>query len=200
MRVFGTCLGLVACALVLAPPSAMARQLTIATVTPQGVSCMFTPACAVTVTDTTGYFDLFGNNGHSKILVRTYPGLPGTRAAGLTGYSIFIDLKTSTALGMPNCVQKLTIDTGPLAPLNYLGPPADVFVVGASGGAGLASAVQNGSKVTFTFARPICPTPNSLTESLYFGFAAKGAPVAGTAEITGSLHGGTTVKIRVPQH
>ena len=199
MRAFRTFLGLAACALVLIPPSAMARQLAIATVTPQGVSCIFTPACAVTATDTTGYFDLFGNNGHSKILVRTYPGLPGTRAAGLTGYSIFIDMKGSTARGMPNCVQKLTIDTGALTPLNYLGPPADVFVVG-SGGAGMASAVQNGAKVTFSFAKPICPAPNSLTESLYFGFAAKNGPVAGTAEITGSLHGATTVKIRVPQH
>ncbi len=200
MRAFRTFLGLAACVTVLVPPSAMARQLAIATVTPQGVSCIFTPACAVTATDTTGYFDLFGNNGRSKILVRTYPGLPGTRAAGLTGYSIFIDMKGSTALGMPNCVQKLTIDTGPLTPLNYLGPPADMFVVGSSGGAGLASAVQTGDKVTFTFTKPVCPAPSSLTESLYFGFAAKNGPVAGTAEITGSLHGSTTAKIRVPQH
>jgi hypothetical protein len=200
MRVLRYCLSFAASALILIPTSGMARQLAVANVTPQGVACIFTPACAVTVTDTTHYFDLFGNSGRSKLLVRTYPGLPGTRAAGLTGYSLFIDLHGATALGMPNCVDKLTIDAGPVASVNYAGPPADVFVVGSSGGAGLASVVQNGAKVTFTFAKPICPAPSGMTESLYFGFAAKGAPVAGTAEVTGSLHGSVVVKIRVPQH
>lgn len=198
MRVLGTCLGLAACALVLAPQAAMARQLTIATVTPQGVSCVFTPACAVSATDTTGYFELFGNNGLGRFLVRTYPGLPGTRAVGLTGYSIFIDLKGMNALGMPNCVQKVTIDTGPLASITYTNSLAEVFVVG-SGGSGLASAVQNGSKVTFTFTKPVCPVPGKLTESLYFGFAAKNGPGPGTADIT-ATHSTATVKIRVPKH
>jgi hypothetical protein len=198
MRVLRNCLGIAACALVFMP-SAMAGKLAVANVTPQGVSCIFTPKCAVTVTDTTAYFDLFGNGGRGKLLVRTYPGLPGTRAVGLTGYSLFIDMRASSALGSPNCVEKLTIDVGPLASLNYAGPPAEVFVVGSSGGAGIASAVQSGGKVTFSFAKPICPTPSGLTESLYFGFAAKGAPVPGTAEIVGT-HATATVKIRVPQH
>ncbi len=178
----------------------MAGKLAVANVTPQGVACIFTPACAVTVTDTTGYFDLFGNSGHGKILVRTYPGLAGTRAAGLTGYSLFIDMHAAAALGSPNCVEKLTIDTGPLATVNYAGPPAEIFVVGNAGGAGLASVTQAGSKVTFNFAKPICPSPSRLTESLYFGFAAKGAPVLGSAEVTGSMNGTVAVKIRVPQH
>jgi hypothetical protein len=152
------------------------------------------------VTDTTGYFDLFGNSGHGKILIRSYPGLAGTRAAGLTGYSIFIDMHSATALGAANCVEKLTVDTGPLATVNYAGPPAEVFVVSGAGGVGLASVSQSGGKTTFAFAKPICPSPNRLTESLYFGFAAKGAPVAGTAEITGSMGAAVSVKIRVPQH
>ena len=200
MRVLRNCLGVAACALMAMSVSAQAGKLTVANVTPQGVACIFTPACAVTVTDTIGYFDLFGNGGHGKILVRTYPGLPGTRAAGLTGYSLFIDMHGATALGTPNCVDKLTIDTGPLASVNYAGPPAEVLVGGASGGVGPRSVTQTGGKTTFTFAKPICPAPSGLTESLYFGFAAKGAPVAGSAELTGSLNGSTAVKIRVPQH
>jgi hypothetical protein len=177
----------------------MARQLAVATVTPQGVACIFTPACAVTVTDTTGYFTLFGNGGHGSLLVRTYPGLPGTRAAGLTGYSLFINMRGDTSLGTANCVEKLTIDTGPVESVNYAGPPADVFVVGTSGGAGLSRVDQTGSKVTFTFAKPICPSPSRLTESLYFGFAAKGAPVAGKVQITGT-HGTADVVVRIPKH
>jgi hypothetical protein len=200
MRVLRTCLGIAACALVAVPTGAMAKQLAIASVSPQGVACIFTPKCAVTATDTVHYFQLFGNGGNGKLLVRTYPGLPGTRAAGMTGYSLFIDMHGSTALGTPNCVDKLTVDAGPVESVNYVGPPAEVFVVAASAGAGLSSATQTGSKITFTFAKPICPNPGRMTESLYFGFAAKGAPVAGTAEVAADLHGVTTVKIRVPQH
>jgi hypothetical protein len=200
MRVLRTCLGVAAFALVAWPTAAMAKPLAIASVTPQGVACIFTSKCAVTATDTVHYFQLFGNGGNGKLLVRTYPGLAGTRAAGLTGYSLFIDMHGATALGTPNCVDKLTIDVGPLASVNYAGPPAEVFVVAASAGSGISSATQTGSKVTFAFAKPICPNPGRMTESLYFGFAAKGAPVAGTAEISASLHGSATVKIRVPQH
>lgn len=199
MRVLRNCLGLAACALVLCPTGATARQLAVATVTPQGVACIFTPACAVTVTDTTGTFTLFGNGGRGSLLVRTYPGLPGTRAAGLTGYSLFINMRSDTSLGIANCVEKLTIDTGPVATVNYAGPPAEVFVVGASGGAGLSRVDQTGSKVTFTFAKPICPPPSRMTESLYFGFAAKGAPVPGKVQIIGT-HGPADVTVRIPKH
>jgi len=199
MRVLRYCLGLAACALVLVPIRAMARQLAVANVSPVGVACIFSPRCAVTVTDTTAYFEMFGNGGHGSLLIRTYPGLAGTRAAGLTGYSLFVNMRGDTALGSANCVEKLIIDTGPVESVNFAGPPAEVFVVGSAGGAGLASVVQNGSKLTFTFAKPICPRPSVMTESLYFGFAARGAPVSGQAQIIGT-HGTANVTIRVPRH
>lgn len=198
MRVLKTCLCLAASALALLPSSAMARQLAIAKVTPVSVACIFSPKCAVKVTDSTANFRLFGNDGNGKVLIRTYPGLPGTRADGLTGYSIFINMAGATALGMPNCVSKLTLDTGPLAPLEY-GGKAEVFQVDGAGGAGLASATQTGSKITFTFTRPICPGRSGITESLYFGFAAKTGPVPGKAVITGSLQGTADVDVRVPK-
>jgi hypothetical protein len=199
MRVLRNCLGLAACALVLCPTGASARQLAVATVTPQGVACIFTPTCAVTATDTAGYFSLFGNAGRGSLLVRTYPGLPGTRAAGTTGYSLFVNMRGDTSLGTTNCVEKLTIDAGPIESVNYVGPAAEVFVVGSSGGAGLARVDQAGSKVTFTFSKPICPSPSRLTESLYFGFAAKGAPVPGKVQITGT-QGSADVMVRIPKH
>jgi len=199
MRVLKTCLCLAAFALVVVPISAMARQLAVAKVTPVGVACIFSPRCAVTPTDTVSYFELFGNGGRGKILVRTYPGLAGTRAAGLTGYSIFIDMSGATSLGMPNCVQKLVLDTGPVANVEY-GTAGDVFQVDGNAGAALASASQAGGKITFTFAKPICPGRQGLSESLYFGFAAKTGPVPGRAQIVGSLQGAAEVEVRVPKH
>lgn len=201
MRVMKTCLCLAASALMLVPVSAMARQLAVAKVTPVGVACIFSPRCGITPTDSLHSIDLFGNGGHGKLLVRTYPGLPGTRAAGLTGYSFFINMAGATSLGMANCVQKLTLDTGPVTAINYDGgAEADVFVVGGAGGADISSVSQTGSKLTFTFAKPICPGRLGMSESLYFGFAAKNAPAPGRGQVTGSLQGVADIDVRVPKH
>lgn len=200
MRVLRNCLGLAACALLLVPQSALARELAVATVTPQGVSCVFTPSCAVSVTDSIGYFKLYGDGGNGRLLVRTYPGMPGTQAAGLTGYSLYVDMRGTTALGTANCVERVVVDTGPLVPLKYSGgQTADVFMVGAPSGVGLASATQSGGKVTFNFKRGICPGSKSV-ESLYFGFAAKNGPMPGKGQIHGSLEGTADVDMRVPKH
>lgn len=200
MRVLRNCLGLAACAFLLVPQSALARELAVATVTPQGVSCVFTPNCAVKVTDSLSYFRMFGNGGNGRLLVRTYPGMPGTQAAGLTGYSLYIDMRGMTALGMANCVERVVMDTGPVVPLKYSGgQTADVFMVGAPSGIGLASVNQTGSKTTFKFAKPICPGAKN-TESLYFGFAAKNGPAPGKAQITGTYEGTADVDVRVPKH
>jgi len=198
MRVLRNGVGLAVCAL-LVLHTAEARELSIAKVTDK-VACVFTSACAVVVTDTTGYYSLFGNGGHGRLLTRTYPGAPGSQAAGLTGYSFNLDMMGSMALGMPNCVAKLTLDTGPLAPLRYEdGKTADLFVVDGSG-VGIASASQNGGKTTITFARSICPGSKTAGQSLYFGFAARNAPVPGKATVTGSLQGAAEVAVRVPKH
>lgn len=202
MRVLSSTLGLAVCAVFLVP--AEARPLTVASVTPQGVACVFTKTCAVTPSDSYGSFRLFGNGGAGVLLTRTYPGLPGSPAAGLTGYSFHLDMHDATALGMANCVEKLTLDTGPLASLPYGGGRAEVFVVAGEGSAGISSATQTGTKVTFAFAKPVCPqipgsTRQRIVDSLYFGFAAKGAPAPAKAQITGTMEG-TAVDVRVPTH
>jgi len=201
MRVLANTLGLVA--LLIAP--AEARELAVADVTPQGVACVFSKACAVTPTDSYGIVKLFGNGGDGRLLTRTYPGLPGTPGAGLTGYSLQLDLSDSMALGAANCVERLTIDAGPLAPLVYAGKgSADVFVVKEQGVIGLSSVTQAGGKLTFVFARPICPKPSGYAASgasrtAYFGFAAKGAPVPAKAQVAATIEG-SAADVRVPKH
>lgn len=198
MRVLPTCLCLAASALVLVP-SAMARQLAVTKVSSQSVACVFAPNCAVTPTDTMSYFKMFGDGGNGRILVRTYPGLPGTKAAGLTGYSFNIDMRGATTLGMPNCVEKLVVDAGPVASLDYAGK-AEIFVVSGGEGPAVSSVTQTGSKISFSFAKAICPGSSPASQSLYFGFAAKNAPVWGRGQVTGSLQGVADVDVRVPKH
>ena len=197
MRVLASTLGLAV--LLMAP--AEARELAVANVTPQGVACVFAKTCAVAPTDSYSTIKLFGDGGFGRLLTRTYPGMPGTPAAGLTGYSFHVDMTTTTALGSANCVERLTIDAGPLASLRYApaGGAADVFVVAGQGSVALSSVTQSGTKVTFSFAKPICPKPAKVTDSLYFGFAAKGEPVPAKAQVTGTMEG-TTADVRVPKH
>lgn len=202
MRVLANTLGLGAFLLFAMP--AEARDLSVTSVTPQ-VACVFTKTCAVSASDSYGIFRLFGNGGEGRLLTRTYPGQAGAPAAGLMGYSFNLDLGQATALGTANCVEKLVIDTGPLAALPYgKGGNAEVFVVSGQGAPGLASATQSGTKTTFTFTRSVCPAAHDgkqkwPTASLYFGFAAKGAPAAGKAQVVATMEG-ATVDVRVPQH
>lgn len=198
MRVVQTCLCLAASALVMVP-SAMARQLAVVKVSSQGVACVFAPNCAVSPTDTMSYFKMFGDGGNGRVLVRTYPGQPGTKAAGLTGYSFNIDMRGATTLGMPNCVEKLVLDVGPLASIDYAGK-AEVFVVNGAAGTAVSSVSQTGSKISFSFAKAICPGSTAASQSLYFGFAAKNAPVWGRGQVTGSLQGAADLDVRVPKH
>lgn len=194
------------CLAVLLLTPAEARELAVASVTPQGVACVFSQACAVTPTDSYGFIKLFGDGGAGRLLTRTYPGLPGTPAVGLTGYSFQVDMTASTALGAANCVEKLVIDTGPLATLPYgpKGAGAQLFVVASQGSVGVSSASQSGTKLTISFARPICPMlPGSRnasnTGSLYFGFAAKGDPAPAKGQVVATMDG-TAVDVRVPRH
>lgn len=195
-----------ASALALVSQNASARELSIATVTPQGVACVFSPNCAVTPTDSTGFFQMFGQSGYGRILTRSYPGMPGTPAAGLTGYSYFVTMRGARSLGYPNCVKKLTLDAGPVVPLKFApNRVSDMFMVGAPGGASIASAEQNGTKITIRFAQQICPGDKGVVESLYFGFAARTSPQPAKAQVTGSVRPGATddmanADVRVPRH
>ena len=201
MRVLLNTLGLAV--LIIAP--AGARDLNVAEVTPQGVACVFAKTCAVTPTDSYGVVKLFGDGGAGRLLTRTYPGLPGTPAAGLTGYSLQLDMSDTTALGTANCVEKLSVDTGPLVSLPYAGRTnADIFTVKEPGALAPSSVKQSGGRVTFSFAKPICPQSSGYgrsgpLRSVYFGFAARGAPIPAKAQVTGSMEG-TTADVRVPKH
>lgn len=200
MRIFW----IAACALLLAP-GATAGRLTVAEVSGQGVACVFTPACAVYPTDTYGVFKLFGDGGVGRLLTRTYSGAAGTPAAGMTGYSYHLDMTAMMALGTPSCVERLTMDVGPLASLHYVkgGDAAEVFVVtsGGEGTIGISSATLSGRKLTITFDKPVCPTIGNKPgrDSLYFGFASKNPPVPAKAQLEATLEG-ATVDIRVPKH
>jgi hypothetical protein len=185
---------------------AQAVPLTVVNVGAPAVNCVFNPACTVTVTDTIGnYPPSSGYTGTPRLQSRTYVGVPGAPAAGLTAYVYRVDFTSATARADINCAVNLKVRFGPNARLNYGGGgPADVFVVttGGLGSIGLASADRTGAVVTFTFTKPVCPT-NGISSpgqtSFFFGMASKLAPNPSVAKSDLTFGGGTVnVLARAP--
>jgi len=217
MRMLKSILGCVAGGLLLIPVCTEAGPLTIVNVSEHAADCVFNPTCTVAATAFASAFTIPGVSGTAQLHSPTYLGATGAPAAGKTGYAYRVDLTQakSTALGNVTCVSKLILDFGPDTKLVY-GPatvthppfPADVFVItsGGPGSIGLASAVQSGNFITFTFTTPICPgIPTAAAyipgkSSFLFGLAAATAPEPSSAQLVFNTGGTTTTSTRVPIH
>ena len=182
--------------------SALAGPLTIVETNFPAVNCLFQPSCTVTVGDTSGKVDLGFDSGAGFFQSRIFQSAAGTPAAGKTGYLYRLDLRGAT--GNTECVVGVTINFGPVAKLPYkAGSMGDVFV-GTAGGLGtikLKSADQDGSVITFTFEKPVCPKMGVVAgaTTFFFGLASASAPHA----ISATLFGGgnpafTPVDARAP--
>jgi hypothetical protein len=182
-----------------------AVPLKVVNVSAPAINCVFNPTCTVTVNDTSDNVTLSAG-GTGFLQSRTYKGALGSPASGLYAYEYRLDL--TNAVGTLNiaCINWMTISFGPVVgTLNYGGDakPDQVFVVtgGGIGTIGLASAVQTGSDIKFTFASPVCEggSPGKGDSSFFWGLVSKQPP----KNVTATLHetGGAThvVKARSPQ-
>ena len=112
----------------------------------------------------------------------------------------------ATATADSACVVDLHVDFGAVTQLRYepAGAASDVFVIakGGLGTIGLASALQSGNVITFTFEQPVCAASDSSAGqvSSVFGLTASAAPMfrAVKAGIPGTDH--IDVKAMVPTH
>jgi hypothetical protein len=184
-----------------------AAPLSVVDVGAPAINCVFNaaqipnappPACQVVVNDSVGTFTPPGDSGEARLQSRTYPGTAPAPAAGDMAYVYRVDLTSVKGATAANCVTKLALKFGPVVKLHY-GPngDSDIFVVtaGGLGSVKIASADQVGSKITFTFASPICPAATSY----FFGLASTSVkPVPGKATLSFSLGGSTTTADRVP--
>jgi hypothetical protein len=189
----------------LAPFAVQAVPLNVVNVGAPAINCVFNPPCTVTVTDTVSDV-LMSNGATGRLQSRTYKGMPGSPANGLYAYEYRLDL--TNAVGTLNiaCINWMTISFGPvISTLDYNGDKkADqVFVVtsGGLGTIGLASAVQSGSDIRFTFSSPVCEGASTGRgdTSFFWGLVSKQPP----KNVTATLHetGGAThvVKARSAQ-
>ena len=192
--------------LCLTPLAAKAVPLKVVNVGAPAINCVFNPACTVTVSDTVSNVPMSAG-GTGRLQSRTYKGMPGSPAHGLFAYEYRLDL--TNAVGALNiaCIDWMTISFGPvISTLDYNGDhkPDQVFVAtsGGLGTIGLASAIQTGSNIKFTFSSPVCEggSPGKGDTSFFWGLVSKQGP---PKTVTATLHetGGAThvVKARSPQ-
>jgi hypothetical protein len=203
----------IAAAIVLASTAAAAGQeptpgqpLTIVTVAAPAINCVYSKSCTITVDDSVGQLALtnLDTPNTAWLQSRTFAGAAGTPGAGLTGYEFRLDM--TQASGSLQCIAGVVIDFGPVTQLPFANnTPADVYVItqGGLGTIALASALQSGDVITFTFEQAICASEpaNAANTTYFFGLASAHPPTVVSAGIfaTGKPPY-YTVPARAPNH
>lgn len=188
MEVFRYALVGAVCALVLTPPGAGAEPLRLVTESANSFNCLFFQSCTGPApVETVSSFMLPGGD-QARLHTSTIVGTSGSKAADLTAYAYRVDLTSAKGNGGSECVTKMTLDFGPDVRLP-MGPPGDVYyfdafdiVAGGPGTIGMSKVTREGSFITFSFDKPICPSPRIVSynapgqSSFLFGLAAKTNP------------------------
>ena len=191
--------------LLLAAVASGCGSLSIATVGAPGINCVFDTDCTIEVTDFVDEFPVPLASGDARLQSRSQPpGEAGTAGAGLYAHEYRVNLTPVGALVGIVCVRSLSLDFGPIAPLDYDGDGdlEDVYVVttGGLGTVGPSAASQSGDRVTFTFQPGVCPgnAPGNGETSFFFGLASSqpAGPVAATVGFDDGTS--TTVDARSP--
>jgi hypothetical protein len=188
------------------PAIAVSQPLSVVTVGAPAINCVFSPACAFSVTDSSGNIPLPGIAGTARLQSRTFVGAAGSPAAGLHGYEYRVNLTDAFGILDIPCVQALRVTFGPPVSLQYngAGPTEQVYVVtaGGLGSIGLSSANRVGNDITFTFSSPVCAggSPGTGDTSFFFGLASASAPTAITAVAFPLGGGALSVAARAPIH
>lgn len=187
-------------------PASVPRALTFVSTSVEAVNCVFAPDCSVPATDTVTAIPFPpGISGSGQLQTRTFVGAPKSAAAGKTAYQYRVDLTQAVDEGEAACVTDLTLDFGSVSRLPYNGRRGyDVFVIdqGEPGRIRLLDVVQMGTRVTLTFARPICAGARpGLGQSSYFiGMASDSPPRTVTATLGWPGLDGLTMSAQTPAY
>ncbi|MFO7678729.1 MAG: S8 family serine peptidase [Chloroflexota bacterium] len=154
--------------------------LSLVNVSAPAINCIFDTDCAIFVDDVASTFTLATSSGSSFLQSRMFPrGEVGTPGAGLYAYEYRIDMREMVGIGNPGCVTALTLDFGPIVPLDYDGNGSldQVYVVtgGGLGSVAPSSADQSGTSLTFNFSPPVCGDFSAAQDNgestFFFGLA-----------------------------
>lgn len=159
----------------------------------------------VVIEDLAPPIQLAGTTGEGFLQSRlTPPGVAGTIGAGKFPYEYRVDM-TSVSGPLPaSAVRTLSLDFGPITPLNYNGAgPSDVFVItqGALGNVRPASITQWKNRLTIDFGIPgvaAGSNPDEGRTSFFMGISSDHPPRDTTAQITDGAGNVYTIAAKAP--
>jgi len=207
MRNLKIALILAALAAMTAPASAASTKLTVVTVDPGAVVCVFSNQCSVTPTDTMGNFPASkAYTGTERLQSRTYAGQKGSKAGANMAFIYRIDFTHAVRSQKDMyCADGVDIDFGPVTQLPYgpKGAMGDVFVINSGGMnfVGVSEATQKKNVVSIEFASPVCPANGAFPgqSTFFFGMASAKAPKLDSVSVSLKFGGGSTkVPARIP--
>lgn len=175
-----------------AAPAAPAASLTFVNVSAPNVNCLFDADCDIFPDDTTALFTFDGMDGAGFLQSRLWPrGELGTAGGGLFPYLYRIDMRELVGPGNPACISQFSLDFGPVVPLDYNndGTAEHGFIVttGDYGSVAPSAVDLTGSRLTFTFATPVCgdfsPSMDNGVSSFLLGLASPFPSREVTAEL-----------------
>jgi Right handed beta helix region len=135
---------------------------------------------------------------------RLPPGEKGTRGEGLFAYLYRLDLSKLKGSNDAPCIHGLSIDFGPVEPLDYNGDERrdDGFII-ADGGPGTLpphSAERLGDTVIFHFSPVLCAARISSGDAtFFFGLATKHAPTIVEVQLRDTYQIDTPLKTEAPK-
>jgi hypothetical protein len=164
----------------LRPYSGVPRRVEVAA---PDIHFLFHPPPSIGLQDFSGSLAPIGATGAGFVQSRLLPRAPaGVAASGLFGYEYRVHLIGVAGGGANACITDLTLEVGPVIPLNYDGSGlSNIFVItqGALGTVRPAFAVQLRDRLTLFFDPPICPGESSV----FIGFASRYPPRDEIAEL-----------------
>ncbi len=181
-------------------------SLTIADVKSPSINCTFDPTCKIVVHDMTTPFTLPGATGNGILQSRVWPvGKPGTKGEGLRAYLYRIDLGQMAGITNLPCVNRMTINFGPVWTLDYNsdGTPEQVFVItqGGLGNVKPSTVKKSGNSLAFEFATPVCAgaSVGKGDSSYFFGMASNRSPLSVMAKLHDTTGATQTLKAFAPK-
>jgi hypothetical protein len=179
----------------LAPAAASATPLQIVQVGAPAINCVFNPSCTLTIADFS-----FATLGGGFVQSRTYQAASGAPAAGRWMYQYRVDLTRAAATTAVPRVTSLTIDFGPVVPMDFNGDGSteQVFVItqGGLGSVAPVSAEQTGRRITFTFD----PAVQAGATTFFIGLVSDAGPVQAPGTLVSNVQPNITIQTRAPRN
>jgi hypothetical protein len=169
------------------------------------IYCEFDSDCQVTPSNFPGHFVVPGTTGTAVLWSRLFPvGEPKTPAEGLYAYLYQLDLRKLVGATFSACIKALSLDFGPVVPVDYNGDRRldHVFVMtkNSPGTIAPAAAEQVNGTVTFFFQQPVCPAfPEKAGDrTFFFGLASPSPATVVTAQAWDTQGADITLDAQAP--